>query len=253
MLGIVTVDDNSVEGIGAAFHIGDGILVTARHVIEDRRVVDLVTNLASVTISSLDPIYPDDPNVDLAVIRSDFSLKSYMEHTRIIVDGEEFQKADHIQIGGHLDDWIDDGLVLMPVVAFGYPLIPLSSRAELVAVRGEINAVVDPYIGSPHPLFIISPLARGGFSGGPVLVDDSWLLGIVTSSLITDSRAPELGYHAVLSVEPLWNLLFEHRIFPATNIELMYALRHSFDVPADEIPLSDETKRRIDTNSETLE
>jgi hypothetical protein len=67
---------------------------------------------------------------------------------------------------GHLDDWIsDDWMVLTEVLLMGYPAIPFSERRELVAMRGEVNAVIGMYRGPQHPHFIISPLSRGGFSG----------------------------------------------------------------------------------------
>jgi trypsin-like peptidase len=227
--GLVTEDSSGAEGIGTAFHIGDGYLVTARHVVEDRKIIDLLTHVhASVTIDSIRLIYPSDPNIDLALLCTDFSLDYYMNRTRIIISGQEAEKVDHLQLGGHLDDFIDDGLILLPIIVFGYPPIPLSSQPVLVAARGEINAVVDTYIGSPHPLFVISPLARAGFSGGPVILGESYVLGVVTSSLLRDDATAEVGFHAALTVEPIWNLLFEHRIFPASNGLMMYEMRFAY-------------------------
>lgn len=79
-------------------------------------------------------------------------------------------------------------------------------------------------------------MARGGFSGGPVLTEDGWLLGVVTSSLLTDHAAPELGYGAALTIEPLWEMLFENKIFPASNINLMFEMRHAWQVDEDFFP-----------------
>ncbi|MGV9559861.1 S1 family peptidase [Streptomyces sp. NPDC003522] len=232
-------------GVGTAFHIGDGYLVTARHVIEGRRLVSLIpASYGNVSLESVKAIYPSDPEVDLAILKTDFSLDHYMNHVRYW-GRTDVRKVDHIEIGGHLNDWIDDGLVLMKVVAFGYPPIPTSPEPQLVAVRGEVNAVIDPYVGSKNPLFIISPMARGGFSGGPVLTEDGWLLGVVTSSLLTDHAAPELGYGAVLTIEPLWELLFENRIFPASNADMMYDLRHAWGLTDEDFPFSQEKFRML--------
>jgi hypothetical protein len=145
------------------------------------------------------------------------------------------EKVDHIQIGGHLDDWIDDGLILFDVVIFGYPRIPTSSDAVLVAVSGEVNAVIDPYIGSRRPLFVVSPIARGGFSGGPVLTRDGRLLGVMTSALATDHATPEFGFGAAVSVEALWEILVENRIFPASNIEMLDDLKYAFGISDKEV------------------
>jgi hypothetical protein len=38
---IATIDDNGDEGIGTAFHVGNGVFVTARHVLEGRAVKEI--------------------------------------------------------------------------------------------------------------------------------------------------------------------------------------------------------------------
>lgn len=204
---ITMIESLSHEGdctVGTAFHIGDGYLVTARHVVENRNITAIIsaTGDAQVSLDSIEIMYPEDETVDLALIKSDFSLEYYMNHVSFL-GNPKVRKVDHIQIGTHLDDWIDDGLVLFDVVVFGYPRILTSASRQLVAARGQVNAIIDPYIGSNHPLFVISPVARGGFSGGPVLTKGGWLLGVMTSSLITDNSIPEVGFGAALSVEPL--------------------------------------------------
>lgn len=54
-----------------------------------------------------------------------------------------------------------------------------------------------------HPHFIVSTMARGGFSGGPDELIGTATLGIVTEGLAKDGQAAELGYTAVLTVEPI--------------------------------------------------
>ncbi|GHA41521.1 hypothetical protein GCM10010391_27100 [Streptomyces anthocyanicus] len=245
LLCVETRDKNDEVGIGTAFHIGDGYLVTARHVIEGRRLTKLIpAREGKVSLDSVEVIYPSDPTVDLALLKTDFSLDYYMTHVKYW-GRDDVRKVDHVEIGGHLDDWIDDGLVLMKVVAFGYPPIPTSPRPELVAVRGEVNAIIDPYVGSKHPLFVISPMARGGFSGGPVLTEDGWLLGVVTSSLLTNHAVPELGYGAALTVEPLWDLLVENRIFPASNAEMLFELRHGWGLEESDFPFDEDKLKQL--------
>ena len=221
---LVSVESTGPDGntgIGAAFHIGDGYLVTARHVVQGRDITSIVPacGYAQINLNTIEIIYPNDEAIDLALIRSNFSLEYYMNKVSYW-GNPDLLKVDHIQIGGHMDDWINDGLVLFEVIIFGYPPIPTSSSPHLVAARGEVNAIIYPYIGSPHPLFIVSPTPRGGFSGGPVLTKDGWLLGVMTSALVTDNAIPEVGFGAAITVEPLWNLLHENNVFPASNAEL---------------------------------
>ena len=38
---VSVVNNNGDESIGTAFHIGDGVFVTARHVVEDHKIVKI--------------------------------------------------------------------------------------------------------------------------------------------------------------------------------------------------------------------
>lgn len=62
-------------------------------------------------------------------------------------------------------------------------------------------------------------MARGGFSGGVCLVEWDFALGVVTESLIRDGGPTELGYTAVLSVEPIFACLSHHKILPTEQKE----------------------------------
>src|SRR5205085_10330938 len=87
--------------------------------------------------------------------------------------------APTIPLGTHLDDWLNDqAFVLRQVLLMGYPPVPLSKRPVLIAASAEVNAVVDPYINNSHPHFILSSMPRGGFSGGPCLVEWDFALGL---------------------------------------------------------------------------
>jgi hypothetical protein len=105
----------------------------------------------------------------------------------------------------------------------GYPPIPFSSGPVLIAAEGEVQAVIDKYNG-PHPHFVISCMGRGGFSGGPVLSEYGFLLGVLTESLVQNEKAEELGYSSAISVEPLLALLHTNRIYPGKNREAIEVL-----------------------------
>ena len=216
MVGIEsTSDDDDQPLIGAAFHIGDGFLLTASHVVQGRRISGVVPpHLGSITEIYSVHGHPD-PRVDLALISSDFSLDHYMSDQLTIV-GASWPKVDAIPIGSHLDDWLGDELVLTDVLLMGYPPVPTSRHALLVAVRGEVNAVVDRY-STPHVHFVVSSVARGGFSGGPALMSNGVLLGVITESLERQSPVAEPGFAAVLSIEPIYNLLAAHGVAPRAN------------------------------------
>ena len=200
---LATVTDDGEEGIGTAFHVGEGVFVTARHAVERRAIKQLNFNGVTAVIRD-GPHFHEDPQVDVACLRAGQIPDEY------------------IRLGGHLDDWIGGyEFVLRRTLLLGYPPIPLSGPVPVASV-GEINATVDKYVGCRHPHFIISSMARGGFSGAPVLfayneaeADKSTAaLGMVTETLVANGGQPELGYLAVLTVEPIYVCLEQHNMLP---------------------------------------
>jgi hypothetical protein len=235
MARVMVRDANGDLANGAAFHIGDGYLVTARHVIEHGTVELVEPEQAtphSVTIAR--SFVPDDPRIDLAVLETDFSLEHFMHKTTIIEGHYERPKTDFIPLGGHLDDWIGDELLLSGVLAMGYPRIPLSSRTQLIASLGQVNGVIDRY-DEPHVHFVISTLGRGGFSGGPVISEFGFLLGVATGLLVDDPDNPNAGLPAALSIEPLLNLLDENGIYPGENGRFLRDFYSVFEEPLEHL------------------
>lgn len=206
-------DEKEVIGIGSAFHIGEGVFVTARHVIENKEILRVVTKRSTYQPS------PDIPGALMTVHASGsgtlkgaplFHPDDHTDVALLLVDGID---APSIPLGAHLDDWLGNEFTLCSVLVMGYPVIPFSKEALLVAATGEVNAVVEKYTGG-HPHFILSTMARGGFSGGPVLTEYGSALGLVTESLINNEQPAELGYHAVLTVEPIYSCLKAHGVMP---------------------------------------
>lgn len=219
---IESTDVDGDKGIGSCFHVGEGVFVTARHVVEGREINvvgfdDHFVNQQLLQepehwgkkphgrVSIIDgPYFHSNPNIDVACFRV-----------------EPFPTA-YIPLGVHLDDWLGQyELVLHRTLVLGYPPIPFSDRPVLVASVGEVNALIDMYTGG-HPHFVVSTMARGGFSGGPALVaynehnldGGTAVLGLVTKSLTRDSVASEQGYMAVLTVEPIYTCLEVHGMLP---------------------------------------
>ena len=209
------------ERIGSAFHVGDGVFITAKHVVEGKKIVEIATTQNAmeeveqregVRIMRIThhrgkgeivkgPLYLSDENADVAAL---------------IVKGIN---APVIPVGDHLDDGIGTELVLRPVMVMGYPPIPFSREPTLVATMAEVNAIIDKYTGG-HPHFILSTMARGGFSGGLAITDYGCALGVITESLGINGQPIELGYLSVLSVEPIYNCLSQHKIIPKTIFEM---------------------------------
>ncbi|MGN9864732.1 S1 family peptidase [Bacillus swezeyi] len=193
---------------GTGFHIGEGYIVTARHVIEGNSIIEIAGDYQSY-INVKKEIYPTDTRIDIAILETDFSLEYYMEKVSII--NSDVEKINYIEIGRHLDDWIGEEFLLTNVLLMGFPPIPLSREPNIVAVKAEVNSVVDKYIG-PHPHFIISSVPRGGFSGGPVISEYGFLLGVLTESLGENDKPTEVGFASAISIEPLIELIYKNNL-----------------------------------------
>jgi len=224
------------HSIGSAFHIGEGVFVTARHVLEGQRIV-ACRSTEPVGIRAAE-LYPDlEPE---KVAEWDSAISKMMGRTPLykhyaepltIVEGPFFHDDARVDVavfrvvgvhpatavvplGVHWDDWVyretwnlDDALIL------GYPPIPLTNEPTLVAMRAEINTLV-VLRTSPSVHFILSGPPRGGFSGGVALHEGGFALGVVTSSLTADGQSIELGFLAVLSIEPIRMLLEKTGLLP---------------------------------------
>ena len=213
--------DGTIE-CGTCFHVGEGVFVTARHVVDQRKINKIGFDDRAVILELLqdpkhwgakthgsvnvteDPVFHSNPTVDVACFRVAPYPKAW------------------IPLGSHLDHYlVQYELVLYRTLVLGYPPIPLTSEPRLVASVGEVNALVDLYVGN-HPHFIISTMARGGFSGGPVLVaynednaaSGTAVLGMVTQSPTTNEKATEQGYMAVLTIEPIYTCLEQNNMLP---------------------------------------
>ena len=216
---LVRVEVDTPEGdlsSGTAFHIGNGYLATARHVVEDGQVRSLTGQHLSTHVDMQEVYLPDDLNIDLAIIKTSFELDHLTTKTTFS-DGRVLN--EFVPLGGHLDDWIGTELVLSRVLALGYPPVPRSNGPVLVASDCHVSAVVDRY-DAPHPNFVLSLMSRGGLSGGPAISEYGFLLGVMNQSLNTNGKPIELGYMAAISVEPLLALILQHDIDCGENTEL---------------------------------
>ena len=232
--------ENERKACGSGFHIGGGWVATARHVIDGKKIEEITQyGWPERPLEMKRVIVPDREHVDVALIETNFDT-SYLDAPLKGVPDDE--KVDHINLGTHLDDWLGEEFVMTQCLIMGYPRVAQAKSRGLVAAAGEVNAVIDKY-SAPHPHFVVSPLARGGFSGGPVISEFGFVLGIYTESLIEDRGVAlsdgsgksldagpsplDPGFAAALSVEPLWDLLVKNDITPGANAEFVSALLQS--------------------------
>jgi hypothetical protein len=221
----VTVTDSNGDILtGTAFHIGAGYFATARHVVEgfDSICLDHTEGFAMIESIDILAIYcPSDKDIDVAVLKTNIQFTSYHLSYYDQSPKKTLDAFKGIPFGALIDDAVSDDHILDEVLLMGFPTIPMSDRPQLVVVRGEINASMTKYIGSGHYFHLISTVARGGFSGGPVIDECGVLLGIFIESLVMDSHPSELGFATVLSIEPLLRLLIDEGIFLPDNYNIL--------------------------------
>lgn len=223
---VVVETSEGDQSIGTAFHVGEGVYLTARHVLDGNRIIDIVPRSGGSlfedelkvkvpTLGKLNgkipiwtihhekpaladgPHYHPDPTVDVAAFR---------------LSGLDVN-TPHLPLGGHYDDWINDEYwMLSKATAFGFPPIPFTQGPVLVAASVEVNAVIDTRLDR-YVRFVVSGPPRGGFSGGPVMHEWGFVLGMTIQSL-ERQEANEGGFFAVLSIEPLHECLEAHDLLP---------------------------------------
>lgn len=203
---VVSVVKDGDEHSGSAFHIGDGIFLTARHVIDGAEIREIAST-KSVHLSE------------------EADGKRYLPRRFDIIDGPYFEPNDldvavfrvdlgdtplpNISVSSHTDYRLkEEDVILSDVLIIGYPPISNTNVPSQVVAKGHISAIVRlRHSTAVH--FITSAMARGGFSGGVALNEAGLAIGLVTESQIGGGLPTELGFMSVLSIEHAVDLAAE--------------------------------------------
>lgn len=208
--GVVFVEVEAVDGkrgIGSAFHIGGAYFATARHVLETHRILSIgrfdtslrthetaggrlaqTTTHPAFRVEKPEAIfYHPEAKIDAAI----FKLPGQYEPT--------------LQLDPSVGSLTEGEFLMQEVVVLGYPPIPFSTEAHIVVFRGEVSAVVEHQEGRERH-FVISGMARGGFSGGPVVrvANPAVVLGVVSHSLVEGDKFTEMGFIGALSAKAIF-------------------------------------------------
>lgn len=216
----VEVKDNQTGkiDIGTCFHLGKGLFVTARHVVEAMTIREIgrhdlslktardggrSTTHGPFTYSKKTQVdFHPDPAVDVALIQLTEPVRPHFPPKNIY---------PWLLLNSDVDRLSEGEVIGEPVFVLGYPPIPWASAPNIVLLRGEIAAVFEHrHVKRRH--FVISGMARGGFSGGPVLLGEGQRVGSVIGVIVesvceaqsTTEKTPEqLGFLAALSARAI--------------------------------------------------
>jgi Trypsin-like peptidase domain len=218
------------EAIGTAFHVGEGVYLTARHVLEGNTILALIPDTSGwlfrdeLTVEaptggrlngeiSMWRIHHPSPHI----ARGPFFHKDPAIDVAAFVAGGIDPNTPAMALGFHYDDWIEDRQwLLTKATVFGYPPVPTASGPIQLAATVEVNGVVDTY-RDHYVRFVVSGPPRGGFSGGPAFHEHGFVLGMVIESL-EDLAKSDPGFFTVLSIEALHEILEQHGLTPAQQM-----------------------------------
>lgn len=228
--------------IGASFHLGGGYFATARHVVDGNQITRIGrSDLSEKTVigqngqptyrtsfggfdykGPIKRFFHQDERVDVAILQLEGRIDVGMGYP-----ANQLQPA--VQLSKFTDVISEGELLMSDVLVLGFPCIPLATDAHVVAVKGEISVTFSNREDKKRH-FVISGMARGGFSGGPVFMlggpvlqnssgnaihTAGTVIGIVGNALLGTSRdsasaIPELGFMSAVSVETLRETVAHH-------------------------------------------
>jgi len=101
--------------------------------------------------------------------------------------------------------------VLSEIITIGYPSIPMTKYAYQLCHKGEINTLVEDYMG--NKLFLFSAKTSSGNSGSPIIDSYGMIVGIVSEELFEKEQFFEKGklpYYAGIPSEEIVKSINEY-------------------------------------------
>lgn len=191
----IIVEMENGPSMGSGFRIYDGI-ATARHCLTDGKPVS-IKGYSKEQLDQCKVFVSSNPNIDIAFIQT--------KEKNIFNDGEPH--------------------VLENVLVMGYPKVPfflefctgekatISSMASLrlIPTLGSIASTGQIYFPKGLPdLLLITAKIRGGNSGGPVINEEGYVVGIATGVPAGEGISDDhVGYGMAYPIQALIDMLNE--------------------------------------------
>lgn len=181
VLPIVYEQANNDPGIGTGFLVGSNIIVTARHCIEGSTNISF-GKIPYEKYRNAKVYYHSNPNIDIAII-----LIAPLDIYGLNLSNE-FK-------------------IFEKVITMGYPKIPgftcfqTAEEAVVSAVPEKRFTVTEGQVAaeaqqlwSRENLFLITAKVKGGNSGGPVINQYGYCIGLVSQEPFAEGGYDDLGY-----------------------------------------------------------
>ncbi|KGD79705.1 hypothetical protein HA49_01690 [Tatumella morbirosei] len=148
----------------------------------------------------MEPVFLENANEDVAILKV-----------------ENYEFIPPIKLSFTHDIYqSEDSLLLSEVLCIGYPPIPITVYPFQVAVNSTISSLIIMR-GSKYLSYVLATMARGGFSGGPIINDKGRAIALVTDSLCLNDQALETGFMACISISSAVELACNHGWDPDAN------------------------------------
>lgn len=191
------------ENVGTGFCVGNGLVVTARHVAELQELKLVAFEEKECEILS---VHLPENELDCAILKTRMS-------------------AEGIEVSYYLDDQTPPwALTLSKVLVMGFPRVPSANGPHLLAVTGEISGGIDRYLGYQTAHFVLSMTPRAGFSGAPVILEDGSAIGLVIEALVDNHGATETGFFCAINTDSVLSFLAELEFRPAHVCDYIWEL-----------------------------